>query len=128
MSTPLNNILMVTWQVANGHMTHEFCKQSIIKSHDNTEIKNYHSNKACIWNDKIKPKQQMTIGYNIILPILQFLVHKISIPQKKYTNKFLTLAILKRYENGLMTYFLTRSYDQWQHADDTRARNMKQMQ
>ena len=51
------------------------------------------------------------IGYNIIISILRLLVHKISIPQKKY-NKFLISAIPEMCENGSTTYFLTRSYDQ----------------
>ena len=46
---------MITSQVANGHVTH----------------------------DKIKPKQQSTTVYNIIIAIPQLLVHKTSIPRTK---------------------------------------------
>ena len=42
MSTLSNHILMVTWQVVDGHTTHKFCKKRIkpvVENYDNSETK-----------------------------------------------------------------------------------------
>ena len=39
MSTPSNHILMITWKVADGHITHDYCEKSLIKSHEILRLK-----------------------------------------------------------------------------------------